>query len=393
MPAPGMGSRTNAGPVQTGHFSSATMTNNSDRSQNRIRLLFFSHATLPFVRQDEAILGKHFDLKPFYLDRYDTIPAALLSYTRVLFWLLKNIRHCDGLFLRFADVYGFFFSLFARLFRKKLFVVVGGFDATWIPELNYGTYNKSRSRFFTRFTLKTACRILPVSESLVENPSKAPDVGIYKQGIKTLYPEIDPKKIAVVPNGYRTSHFNGNGQRRSAGEVTLVGNIKKFQTFKVKGVDTFIRLAAGTPEYTFTLVGADPEQIAQWADIPANLNILPAVPHGALPEYYRRAKVFVCLSRTEGMPNVLCEAMLCECVPVGFDFGAIPEIIGDTGVILQSTEMERLQSALRKAMTLDGRKARARIVDRYPIETREKKLAGIIESEFSNSECNALAFA
>ncbi len=356
------------------------MTNNPGGSLKNRRLLFLSHATLPFVRQDEAILRKHFDLKPFYLKYYGTVPEALLNYAKVIFWLSKNIRQCDGLFLRFADIYGFFFSIFARLFKKKLFVAVGGFDVTWIPELKYGTYHNKRSRFFTRFTFQTACKLLPVCESLVQNRGKIFGLKINKQGIKTLYPEIDSKKIVVIPNGYRNSHFKPDDQIKKADEVIMVASIKDHQTFKVKGADTFIHLAAASPEYNFTLVGADPEQVRQWAELPANLTIVPYVPHDALVQYYQKAKVFTCLSLTEGMPNVLSEAMLCECVPVGFDISSIPEIIGDTGVVLDSMEMDHIKTGLLKAMSLNGQRARERIVSHYPLEAREKKLTEIIES-------------
>ncbi len=362
------------------------MANIPGRPQKNRRLLFLSHETLPFVRQDEEILKKHFDLKSFYLKYYSTVPTALLTYAKVLIWLLKNIRQCDGLVLRFADVYGFFFSIFARLFGKKLFVIVGGFDATWIPELNYGTYGNKRSRFFTRFTLQTANRLFPVSESLVRDRGKVLGLKIKKQGIKTLYPEIDSKKIVVIPNGYRASHFKVNGQTTRAEEVILVGSIMNFQTFKIKGADTFIQLAANVPEYKFTLVGADPERVGQWVNLPDNLAILPYVPNHALPAHYQKAKVIMCLSRAEGMPNVLSEAMLCECVPVGLNISSIPEIIGDTGVVVDSMNMDEIKAGLRKAMKMEGHKARARIMDKYPLEAREKKLTEIIEAELSNTE-------
>lgn len=358
------------------------MSQTRNKPQSQIRLLFFSHDTLPFVRQDEDILKKHFDLKPFYMKYYSTIPVALLTYAKVFFWLLKNIRQCDGLFIRFADVYGFFFSIFARLFRKKLFVVVGGFDVTWVPEINFGTYHNKRSRFFTWFTLKTASKILPVCQALVYDPGDGLESKVQEQGINFLYPDIDSKKIIVVSNGYQTSKFKPNDQIKRTDDVLMVGNIKEYQTFKRKGADIFIELAKASPEFSFTLVGAEKEMLKQWTQLPPNLEIIPYVQQEDLPNYYQKAKIIMCLSLTEGMPNVLSEAMLCECVPMGLTISSIPEIIGDTGVLLNSPDIEPIQEGLLRALKMDGKKARRRIVAQYPLEAREKKLVQIIESEF-----------
>jgi len=362
------------------------MAQTRNKPQPKIRLLVLSHETLPFLKQDEMILKDHFNVNVCSLKSYDTIPTAFWTYGKVILWLMKNIRQCDGLFLAFADVYGFFLSLFARIFNKKLFVRVGGFDAAWIPELQYGTYHKRRSRFFSWFTFKTACKILPVSKSLVYDPGSNWGVNIPRQGIKAFYPDVDPEKITVIANGYKDSIFQPNDRIARTKSVLMVGNIKNHQTFKIKGVDIFIKLATATPELTFTLVGADSQLIRQWIALPKNLKTIPYIPHDELPRFYQNAKVYMCLSLTEGMPNVLSEAMLSECVPVGFHIGSIPEIIGDTGVVLDSLDTAVIKEGLFRALEMDGKKARRKIRTQYPLEAREKKLVQIIESEFCNKE-------
>jgi len=57
------------------------------------------------------------------------------------------------------------------------------------------------------------------------------------------------------------------------------------------------------------------------------------VPDEELIKYYQKAKVYQ-LSEYEGLPNALCEAMLCECVPAGTRYCGIPTAIGDTGMCL-----------------------------------------------------------
>lgn len=348
---------------------------------NREKILFLSHEFTTFIRQDESLLGKHFDLKVFTLKSCHTIPKALLSYFRVLCWLWRNIRWCDGLFLRFADVYGFFFSLFARLFRKKLFVVVGGFDATWIPDLGHGTYHKKRSRFFTEFTFKSAHKILPVSKSLVKGSDDNFGMGRRVEGILNLYPIINPQKIIVVPNGYRTEFFKADPENPKSAEILTVGNIRSHINFRLKGIDVFVALAARNPAMTFTLVGADPSQLSQWTDIPPNLNIVSYVEQDGLLEFYQRAKIFMCLSLTGGMPNVLSEAMLCECVPMGYRVSGIPDIIGDAGILIDDNDIDQIQSGLEKALGMSGKPARQRILARFPVEQREQALSEIIRAE------------
>ncbi|GJL79799.1 MAG: hypothetical protein NPINA01_27880 [Nitrospinaceae bacterium] len=358
------------------------MVQTPDKPKSKIRLLVLSHETLPFIKQDELILKKHFTTNVYSLSSYDTIPTALKNYGNVILWLIKNIRHYDGLFLTFADVYGFFLSIFARLFKKKLFVRVGGFDAAWIPELKYGTYHNKRSRFFSWFTYKTASKILPVSKTLVHDTGNHLGLNIPEQGIKVFYPDVDPEKIIVIPNGYESSTFKPNAKKKRTDTILMVGNIKNHQTFKIKGVDIYLNLARATPELNFTLVGANSQLLQQWIELPSNLTVIPHVSHNELPQYYQMAKVYMCLSISEGMPNVLSEAMLSGCVPMGFKISCIPEIIGSTGVVLDSLNIDKIKSGLFQALKMDGEKAREQIKTHYPLEAREKRLVQIIESEF-----------
>src|SRR5690606_39307412 len=50
---------------------------------------------------------------------------------------------------------------------------------------------------------------------------------------------------------------------------------------------------------------------------PENVTIVGPRPREALPAEYGAASVYLQLSRSEGLPNVLCEAMACGCIPVG----------------------------------------------------------------------------
>jgi len=110
-----------------------------------------------------------------------------------------------------------------------------------------------------------------------------------------------------------------------------------------------------------------------------NVEFLGPLSQDELIPYYQRAKVYCQLSMREGLPNALCEAMLCECVPVGTRYCGIPTAIGDTGFYVPYGDPKATAEAIKKALKSDkGKAARERIKTMFPIERRERKLIQIV---------------
>ena len=59
-----------------------------------------------------------------------------------------------------------------------------------------------------------------------------------------------------------------------------------------------------------------------------------------LLDAYRRAAVYVQASRHEGFGLAVAEAMLAGCVPVVMNVTAMPEVVGDAGVLIESQDPE-----------------------------------------------------
>jgi glycosyltransferase involved in cell wall biosynthesis len=145
-----------------------------------------------------------------------------------------------------------------------------------------------------------------------------------------------------------------------------------------KGVDFLVRCAEKMPDVKFTVVGTSAETALR-AGISGmeNVEFIPYSTRQELAEYYRSSRVYFLPSATEGMPNSLCEAMLCGCIPVATEVGAVPEILGETGFRIKHGDTDAAVHALRSALARpasSGDAARQRILDNFLIARRESEL-------------------
>lgn len=97
-------------------------------------------------------------------------------------------------------------------------------------------------------------------------------------------------------------------------------------------------------------------------------------------EFYSSIDVLVLPSLTEGFPNVVGEAMCCEVPCVVTPAGDAPEIVGETGVVLDSYDAEEIQIGIEKMLNLNnidrrrlGNLARQRVVEKYSVQAMAEK--------------------
>ncbi|MGB9776545.1 MAG: glycosyltransferase [Anaerolineae bacterium] len=111
---------------------------------------------------------------------------------------------------------------------------------------------------------------------------------------------------------------------------------------------------------------------------------VPTVPHTAVPDYLNAMDVLVLPSLTtprwkEQFGHILIEAMACQVPVIGSDSGAIPEVIGDAGIIVPEGDpnalagaIERLYSSEAERVTL-GHKGRERVLAHFTNERIAQK--------------------
>jgi glycosyltransferase involved in cell wall biosynthesis len=353
------------------------------------KILFIKPADYSFTVNDGKILEKHFRVKSFLIAKKNSGFHFIWRMINLKLFILFNAGGARLMITWFADYHAAIMVCLGKLLRIKVVIIAGGQEAVCYPELKKGVYYKKFRGAVVRFALRHADLILPNHESLVYHENyyydpkgKKDGMNYYVHGLKT--------KITVIPNGIETDKFFRDPSiDKDPRTVLTVGTMNSIYDFINKGYDQFIALARRNPDLDFIMVGIK-KQFLPWieanhpfADIPNLKCIYSFCPHEVLFESYNKARVFVQASITEGMPNTLCEAMLCECTPVGSQVNGIPDAIGDTGIIIRKRDVAELEAGVRKALGMEsGKKAAQRIRENFSFALREEKMIKSLEENF-----------
>lgn len=342
------------------------------------RLLYFHTGRSSFVNKDIEILQENFEVLDFYFDtsvkkKYFTV------LVKQVFFLLKQIFSAKFIVCQFAGHHSFFPVLFAKLFLKKSIIVAGGTDCVSFPSIHYGNFNKLLLALTTKFSFKRCDLILPVHQSLVEYAYTYQTQDFEKQGYKFFIKKIKtPYK--VIFNGYDSAKWFCDAKKQANTFVTIGAGLNSRFGFNLKGIDLIFEVASRFPNCVFFIVGG--KGIS--SKYPSNIKLIDRIPNNELQKFLSDKQFYLQLSMSEGFPNALSEAMLCECVPIVSNVGGMPDIVSDCGYILKQKDIDQLAEIVERAinnpdLTILGKKARSRIENNYTFEKRKKLMLSEFE--------------
>ena len=343
-----------------------------------MRVVYCTSVMASFARNDIALLQDEFRTEVFHFDppRKISTPWTLL---RQLFFLLRTLPGASISVTQFGGYHAVLPVALGKLFNVPSLVVLGGTESAKFPSVGYGNYTRWPLGALTRWSLRHATHLAPVDESLVSSAySYAPDpADPVRQGYQGLYPDIRTPHTTLA-YGYDAELFRPQGERHPGTFLTV--SRMNAPNFYRKGADLIFQMARRFPDLRFTIVGDVPGM--EYPPVPANVELLRAVPYDELPAFYSSHTFYLQLSLWEGFPSAPCEAMLCGCVPIVSSVAALPEIVGDVGLVLERKDPDVLEALIRKALALDtaslGQRARERIMARWPKEHR-RKLIELVE--------------
>ncbi|OQB43396.1 MAG: Capsular glucan synthase [Candidatus Latescibacteria bacterium ADurb.Bin168] len=355
------------------------------RSSND-RILILQTSKAPVALSDERFLRSRFDVRTFRI-RLAPPVRLLANMAALAVWLCWNLPRARGVFFRFADYYAFLPVFLSRVFRRKSWIVLGGYDAHHLPEYDYGVYGQPLRASIVRYAIRNATAVLPVDQSLYDGVNAYAFDPPRATGIKSLVPNLRCE-VRVVADGFDHEFWTPSPGCRKERLVVATASVpqgtsRKSRTRMValKGVPLLLEVARRMPDVAFAIIGPGRGVLPEGGRVvPANVQLPGYLSPEQLREYYRRATVYAHPSLTEGLPAAVAEAMLCCCVPVGSSVNGIPELIGDTGFVVTQPVIDEWAAAVTHALERGASsRARDRIVALFSLAKRHRLLVDVIE--------------
>jgi glycosyltransferase involved in cell wall biosynthesis len=330
------------------------------------RLLFVKSRQASFIELDQRLLAERYEVHEIHQPGRLPDPRTVI---RELLW-------ADVVVGWWASWHTLLPITLAWLLRKPSLLIVGGFDTAAEPEYGYGYQLGGLRAHMSRFIMRRARILMTNSEYSREEIRR--NTGIPAEQVRVVYHGIPEAQTAGGAVGRILARFRGDPERPIALTVGIVDRTNLDR----KGLRAFVEAAALVPEVNFILAGkvvgdagAELEAIAA-----GNVLLTGWLEDEELASLLTHARVYVQASKHEGFGVSVAEAMLAGCVPVVTRAGALPEVVGETGVLLDDSAPRTVALGVREALHLaPGEAARRRVRERFSVGRRRDGLFELLD--------------
>ncbi len=309
----------------------------SENSFNKKKILFVYTSFSTFVGNDYDVLASTHLVEKYNFKPVKGIFNNSIEILKQFIFLLLFGWKFDLIYCWFADYHSFMPVLFAKIFRKKAIIVIGGYDVCRIPNLNYGAFCSPFRGWFCANSMRLATIILPVS-------------GYVARRAKVIAPHTRQKMIyncVTLENKAITSVLKTD-------TILTVGMIDNERTFYLKGIDTFIETARLLPGFRFEIVGINKNKLAhKLGNLPVNLTLHERVKQEELIAFYQNAKIYCQLSHSESFGVAIAEAMNFGAFPIVTNEGGMPEVVGAVGAVVER-DPQTIANLIKDRILKDG---------------------------------------
>jgi glycosyltransferase involved in cell wall biosynthesis len=212
------------------------------------------------------------------------------------------------------------------------------------------------------FVARRLDRIIAVSQNSAE--------------ITQLFFKVPADKLRVVYNGIDTEIYRRNEEaRQSRNGLIMVGNtddrkkgvlylLQALQMLKEDGIKLTIVDDAERHSSYIEDVGPLPSyglKLVEKLNLGEMVHFTGRLTHKELAQYYSAAQIAVVPSLYEGFGIPAAEAMACGTPVIATTGGALPEVVGDAGILVPSRSADALAAAIKQL--LNDKQAQQRMSD------------------------------
>jgi glycosyltransferase involved in cell wall biosynthesis len=325
-----------------------------------MKILFLAVNKSSFINRDYEILLSEHEVK--------FMVASSLSFMKTI----HNLFESDLLFCWFASLNFLIPILIAKILKKKIIIVAGGYDVAKVKSLNYGSMSSFWRGEFVKIILTMADKVLSVSKSnnqeIIDNC------------------KISPNKIILIYHGFEIGEFPKSARREN--NIITIGLLDK-NTYLRKGFDRFINLAKSLPEIEFFIIGKYDQTFINGIVMPSNVTLTGFLTKEELNKLIISSKIYIQLSRHEGFGASVAESMLLGCIPVVSDVYALPEVINNCGLLIKNPDDTNFYAKLVKDLLQNFSIEKSyqcydQIQNHFAIGTRKQKILVLLRNYNTN---------
>jgi glycosyltransferase involved in cell wall biosynthesis len=188
---------------------------------------------------------------------------------------------------------------------------------------------------------------------------------------------VPAERISLVPNGVDTEVFAPD-EAVARKPLQIMATASADQP--LKGLAVLLRAFAGLlpahPGLRLLVVGrpragGDTEKLIAALGVGPHIDFVSGISTAELVRHYRESTLVVVPSLYEGFGLPASEAMACGSAVISSDGGALPEVVGDAGVLVPAGNVAALAEAIAVLLADParrgelGQRARARMLDRF----------------------------
>lgn len=325
-----------------------------------MKLLLIAPSKSSFVMKDKELLSSEYQMSfhtCWSLSQIFKSLEATFANDVCLFWFAS---------IRFIPAF-----LLAKLLRKPVFIITGGYDVSHLEDQEYGGAKPTGITSYARKQmLQNADKIITVSNSNTKEAIENSQVDIKK--VIRIYLGIDAPQLQL------TSWANRKQQ------IVFIGCCDS-TSYKIKGFEVFLQLAKALPDYQFVHIGkVSVSEFQSKCYEVKNIQLMGYIEHMS-PLFSRvlnDSKIILLPSKIEGFGASVVEGALHGCVPVVSNQFALPEVVGDMGKVCELKDVESFRVSIEEIMNEQHspEELQKYYSERFSSLERKKSLISVINS-------------